>query len=71
MAHVKSIITNGLLTLVLCLTILATVFVVNDAQALKADAAEQVGAAQQVVYLQLTDAPPVRDISQQRIAPLQ
>ncbi len=70
MSRLKTIIINSLLTLVFCLTIMATALIINDAQAVQADAAIA-DASTQVVYLQLTDAPPQRDITLQQIAPLQ
>jgi len=63
--------TSALLTLALVLTVLATALVLNGAQAVQADASSQSFDENQVVFLQLTDAPPVRDITQQRFAPLQ
>ncbi|GAB4430436.1 MAG: hypothetical protein Kow0031_11310 [Anaerolineae bacterium] len=69
MTRVKSIITNSLLTLVLVLSILASVLVVNSSQVEAANQPTNVDRAE-VVYLQLTDAPPLRDISQQQFAPL-
>ena len=73
MIRVKSIITSSILTLVLCLAILTTALVMNDAQAVQANASDQpvVTTIDGNTYLQLTDAPPVRNIEQQRFAPLQ
>lgn len=71
MTQVRSILTTSLLTLALVLTVAATALVLNDAQAVQADASSQIFNENQVVYLQLTDAPPVRDITLQRFAPLQ
>ena len=70
MTRVKSIITNSLLTLVLVLSIMASVLVANNNQV---EAANQpvVNESSEVVYLPLTDAPPFRDISQQQFAPLE
>ncbi len=68
MTRIKSIITNSLLTLVLVLSILASVLVVNSSQVEAANQPVNVDSAQ-VVYLQLTDAPPLRDIAQQQFAP--
>ena len=69
MNRVKSIITNSLLTLVLVLSILSSVLVINNNQA---EAANQPAGVEitETVYLSLTDAPPLRDISQQQFAPL-
>lgn len=71
MTQVRSILTSSLLTLALVLTVAATALVLNDAQAVQADASSQIFNENQVVYLQLTNAPPVRDITLQRFAPLQ
>ena len=69
MTQLKSIITNALLTLVLVLSVMASVLVANNAQA---EAADQpvVNETEQMVYISLTDAPPQRDITQQRLAPI-
>lgn len=69
MTRIKSIVTNSLLTLVLVLSILASVLVVNNN---KVEAANQPTSIEtsETVYLQLTDAPPLRDITQQQFAPL-
>lgn len=67
MNRVRSIIVNSILSVILFLLIMASVLVINDAHAVQADAA----AADQVVYVQLSDAPPVRDLAQQRLAPLE
>jgi hypothetical protein len=69
MNRVKSIITNSLLTLILVLSILASVLVINNNQAAAANQPASVE-TNQTVYLQLTDAPPLRDITQQQFAPL-
>ena len=73
MTRLKSIITSSILTLVLCLAILTTALVINDAQAVQANASEQpaVTTIDGSTYLQLTDAPPQRNIVAQRFAPLQ
>ncbi|MCG3209184.1 MAG: hypothetical protein FOGNACKC_02803 [Anaerolineae bacterium] len=67
MNRVRSIVINSILSVVLFLLIMASVLVINDAHAVQADAA----AVDQVVYLQLDNAPPVRDLAQQRLAPLE
>jgi hypothetical protein len=70
MKQIKTALTNAILTLVLVLSIMATVMVVNFSQA---DAADQPATieTEQVTYLLLTDAPPVRDITQQQLSPAQ
>lgn len=71
MTRLRSNLTSALLTLALVLTVLATALVLNGAQAVQADASSQSFNETRVEFLQLTDAPPVRDISVQRFAPLQ
>ena len=73
MTRLKSIITSSILTLVLCLAILTTALVMNDAQAVQANASDQpvVTNLDGSIYLQLTDAPPQRDIALQQFASLQ
>ena len=69
MTRLRSTITNALLTLVLVLSVMASVLVASNVQA---DAADQpvVNETEQMVYIPLTDAPPQRDITQQRLAPI-
>lgn len=72
MTRLKSIITSSILTLVLCLAILTTALVIDDAQAVQANASQPVVTTiDGSNYLLLTDAPPQRDIVLQRFAPLQ
>ena len=72
MNRLKSIVTSAIVTLVLCLAILTTALVINDAQAVQANASQPViTTVDGSNYLQLTDAPPQRDIVLQRFAPLQ
>ena len=70
MTRVKSIITNSLLTLILVLSIMASVLMANSSQ-VEASNQPVINAASDIVYLPLTDAPPFRDISQQQFAPLE
>jgi hypothetical protein len=67
MKQLRTALTNGILTLVLVLSVTATVLVVNFSQA---DAADQPASieTEQVTYLPLTDAPPIRDITQQQFS---
>jgi hypothetical protein len=61
-----------LLTLSLVLAMLMMVLVMNNTQLAQANAADEpVVTTEETYYLPLTDAPPQRDISQQRFAPLQ
>ena len=71
MNRLKTTITNSLLTLVISLSILATVFVLNSTQTVQTDTTQIAKAAEQTTYLQLADAPPHRDISAQMFLPLQ
>ncbi|MCB0163604.1 MAG: hypothetical protein KDI79_05215 [Anaerolineae bacterium] len=73
MTRLKSILTNSLLTLTLCLTIVAMAVVLSDMQPVQADESSEVAVvtvANNNEYLPLTDAPLQRDISSQRFAPL-
>ncbi|MCB9103211.1 MAG: hypothetical protein H6633_03060 [Anaerolineales bacterium] len=73
MARFKSILTNSLLTLTLCLTIVAMAVVLSDMQPVQADESDEVAVVTVTdtnEYLPLTDAPLQRDISGQRFAPL-
>ena len=70
MIWLKSKITTGLLALTLCLALFTLALVMNDAQTAQAEIAHPSITTEDVVYLQLTDAPPVRDITQQAFAPL-
>lgn len=73
MTRLKSILTNSLLTLTLCFTIVAMALVMSDMQSVQADTSGEVAvvtAAENVEYLPLTDAPLRRDITGQRFAPL-
>jgi hypothetical protein len=71
MNRVKTTVTNSLLTLVISLSILATVFVLNSAQPAQIDTTQIAKAAEQTTYAQLADAPLQRDITAQMFAPLQ
>jgi len=74
MLQLKSILISGFLTLTVSLIILAAVFVVADMQTVQADLVDQPVVATvdtEIHYLPLTDAPPQRDITTQRFAPLE
>ena len=70
MIWLKSRITTAILALTLCLALFTLALVINDAQAVQAEIAHPAVTTEDVVYLPLTDAPPVRDITQQKFAPL-
>jgi hypothetical protein len=74
MLKLKSILISGFLTLIVALTILAAALVLTDMQAVQADLVDQPIVATvetELYYLPLTDAPPQRDITTQRFAPLE
>jgi hypothetical protein len=74
MLKLKSILISGFLTLTVSLLILAAVLVVTDMQAVQADLVDQpvvTAVDAEIYYLPLTDAPPQRDITGQRFAPLE
>ena len=70
MIWLKSKITTGLLALTLCLALFTLALVMNDTQTAQAEIAHPSVTTENVVYLSLTDTPPVRDITQQSFAPL-
>ena len=73
MTRLKSILTNSILALTLCVAILTTAFVLSDMNPIQADAASNdvaIAATENTEYLPLTDAPLQRDITSQRLAPL-
>jgi hypothetical protein len=73
MLKLKSIFISGLLTLIVSLTLLTAILVITDMRAAQADIAPQpvIAAENNSYYLPLTDAPPQRDITDQRFAPLE
>jgi hypothetical protein len=74
MTRLKSALTGAVFTLAVCLTIIAVMLVVTNIQAVQADATYQsapFAANDTTYYLPLTDAPPQRDITGQRFAPLE
>ena len=74
MTRLKSALTSAILTLIVCLTIITVMLVVTNMQAVQADAVRQdalTATSDPTYYLPLTDAPPQRDITGQRFAPLE
>ena len=72
MKQLKSMLTGGLVTLTLCLILVAVVLTVSNVQSVQADMSSQPGPTivdEQIHYLPLTDAPPQRNIASQRFAP--
>ena len=73
MKQLKTIFTSGLLVLFLYLVIILTVLTITEMQPVHADMVSQpiVTVVDDGQYLRLIDAPPQRDITKQRIAPLE
>lgn len=74
MIKLKSILISGFLTFTISLVILAAALVIADMQTVQADFVDQPVVATvdpEPYYLPLTDAPPQRDITIQRFAPLE
>ncbi len=68
MKQLKAMITSGLITLAICLTIIGSVLVITDTQAVQADnQLVMVSVEDNTIYLPLTDAPPQRDLALQQI----
>ena len=73
MIQLRTVLTGGLITLLLVLAIFGMVLVISDAQPVQAETAGQqivMTDTDNIYYLPLTDAPPLRDLSQQQFAPL-
>jgi hypothetical protein len=74
MQQLKWMLNGALITLAFCLIITLTVMVLSEIQPVRADLVIQPGVTtvdEDVEYLRLTDAPPQRDITAQRFAPLE
>ena len=73
MKQLKKIFTSGLVILALYLAVILTALVALEMRPVRADMVSQtaVTTIDNTEYLRLTDAPPVRDITGQRIAPLE
>jgi hypothetical protein len=74
MTQLKLMLKGALLTLAFGLVITLTGLTINELQPVQADLTIQLAPAtldESIEYVQLTDAPPQRDITLQRLAPLE
>ena len=73
MEQLKVIFKSGLFVLIMYLVIILTILMITEMQPVRADMVRQpiVTTVDDVQYLRLTDAPPQRDITRQRIAPVE
>lgn len=73
MKKLITIFKSGLFVLILYLAVILVVLVITEMQPVQADmSSEPIEATiDEVQYLRLTDAPPQRDITRQRFAPLE
>ena len=73
MRQLKWMLNGALFTLLFCLVVTLTILVMSEMQAVRADVVVQpaVTVNDNIEYARLTDAPPQRDITAQRFAPLE
>jgi hypothetical protein len=74
MQQLKWMLNGALFTLIFCLVLTFTVLVISEMQPVRADVVIQPGSitlSENTDYVRLTDAPPQRDITTQRFAPLE
>jgi hypothetical protein len=73
MKKLKATFTGGLFILILYAVVILTILIITEMQPVQADVSNQpiVTTTGDVQYLRLTDAPPQRDITKQRLAPLE
>jgi|GEM_PF-1855043 len=73
MKQLKAIFKSGLLVLILYLVVILTILMITEMQPVHADMVSQpiVATVDDAQYLRLIDAPPQRDITRQRISPLE
>ena len=73
MRQLKWMLNGALFTLLFCLVVTLTILVMSEMQAVRADVVVQpaVTVNENIEYAKLTDAPPQRDITAQRFAPLE
>ena len=73
MRQLKWMLNGALFTLLFCLVVTLTILVMSEMQAVRADVVVQpaVTVTEITEYARLTDAPPQRDITAQRFAPLE
>jgi hypothetical protein len=74
MKQLKWMFNGALLTLIFCLALTLTVLIISEIQTVRADVVIQPGGVtvqESTGYARLLDAPPQRDITTQRFAPLE
>ena len=72
MRQLKWMLNGALFTLLFCLVVTLTILVMSEMQAVRADVVVQPAITNEnIEYARLTDAPPQRDITVQRFAPLE
>ncbi|GIK36219.1 MAG: hypothetical protein BroJett011_00520 [Chloroflexota bacterium] len=74
MKQLKWMFNGALLTLIFCLALTLTILVISEMQTVRADVVIQPGGVtvqENTDYARLLDAPPQRDITAQRFAPLE
>ena len=74
MKQLKWMFNGALLTLIFCLALTLTVLIISEMQTVRADVVIQPGAIvvqEKIEYARLLDAPLQRDITAQRLAPLE
>jgi hypothetical protein len=74
MKQLKWMFNGALLTLIFCLALTLTILVISEMQTVRADVVIQPGGVivqEKAEYARLMDAPPQRDITAQRLAPLE
>ena len=71
MEQLKLMLKGALVTLIFCLAVTLTALVVSELQTVRADMAQPAITTETIEYAPLQDAPPQRDITAQRLAPLE
>lgn len=74
MKQLKWMFNGALLTLIFCLALTLTILIISEMQTVRADVVIQPGGVtvqEKTEYARLIDAPPQRDITAQRFAPLE
>ena len=72
MRQLKWMLNGALFTLLFCLVVTLTILVMSEMQTVRADVVVQPAVTNEnIEYARLIDAPPQRDITAQRFAPLE
>jgi hypothetical protein len=71
MQQLKWMLNGALFTLLFVLMVTFTILVMSEMQEVQADVVQPAALNEQVEYARLADAPPVRDLTAQRFAPLE